>query len=163
MATATNTTLASARPPVPAGISTNPIRDYRDAIWAFREPLLSHELRDVPVRRFVASACAAEVKHARNDFLRVIYSIGASPYFYGEPDPDVAYRYAHEARAGEALVWLSHLQAHDSDRRGPWCRWAFMATEEKRRWLGERRRLLHSLIRAAHAYSAERASVDGGR
>lgn len=164
MATATNTTLASARLPAPpAEISLNPIRDYRDAIWAHREPLPSHELLNVPVRRFVAAACAAEVRHARNDFLRVIYGIKVSPYFYGEVDPDVPYRYAHEARAGEALVWLSHLQVHDSDRRGPWCRWGYMSAEGKRHWLQERRRLLHGLIRAAAAYRAARASIDGGR
>lgn len=153
----------------PAGISLNPIRDYRDAIWAHRVALPSHELQDIPVRRFVASACAAEVKHARNDFLRVIYSIGVSAYFYGEVDPGVEYRYAHEARAGEALIWLSHLQGHDNDRHGlnkrldhleRWNRWDRATKAE---WLRRRRKLLHGLIRAAAAYRAARASIEGGR
>ncbi len=162
MATATNTTIASARlPALPAGIVTNPIRDYRDAIWAHREALPSHELQDIPVRRFVASACGAEVKHAHTDFLRVIYSIGASPYFYGEVDPGVEYRYAHEARAGEALIWLSYLQTHDSDRRGAWERWSRMSPKGKSEWLA-RRRAAAARLDPGRRCLPRRARLDSG-
>ena len=36
--------------------------------------------------------------------------------------PDIAanYRLPHERCAGKALAWLSHLQSHGGDRRGPW-------------------------------------------
>jgi hypothetical protein len=75
----------------------------------------------------------------------------------------VAFRLPHEARAGEALIWLSHLQPHDSDRRGPWARWGRWDRSAKADWLRKRRELLHGLIRAAAAYRAARASIAGGR
>jgi hypothetical protein len=43
-----------------------------------------------------------------------------------------AFRLPHETHAGAALNWLGHLQAHDSDRRGPWARWDGMSLEGKR-------------------------------
>jgi hypothetical protein len=140
-------------------------RDYRDAICTGRKPLPSHELTDVPVRKFVASVCTAEVTHAANDFWQVVDGINARGLFYGEKGSDAAFRFPHEARAGEALVWLSHLQGHDNDRHGPslvrdflerWNRWDRTAKAE---WLQRRRYLVHGLIRAAAAYRAARASL----
>ena len=163
MAIALNTTLAPTQAPArPAAVIPFP-RDYRDAITAGRKPLPSHELADVPVRRFVASACAAEVKHAQSEFWQVVDGINARGLFYGEAAADAGFRFPHEARAGEALVWLSHLQGHDNDRHGPslvrdrlerWNRWD---RARKVEWLQRRRYLVHGLIRAANAYRAARA------
>jgi hypothetical protein len=120
-------------------------------------------LTDVPVRRFVASACQAEVNHAYNDFWQVVDGINARGLFYGETGADAAFRFPHEARAGEALLWLAALQSHDNNRHGPsivrdflerWNRWDRKA---KAVWLQRRRTLVHGLIRAANAYRAARA------
>src|SRR4051812_29927180 len=106
MATALNTTIAPAQAPAqPAAVIAFP-RDYRDAIRAGRKPLPTHELHNVPLRRFVASACQAEVNHAQNDFWQVVDGINARGLFYGEIGPDAGFRFPHEARAGEALLWL---------------------------------------------------------
>jgi hypothetical protein len=148
----------------PAAVIPFP-RDYRDAIRAGRKPLPSHELTDVPVRKFVASVCQAEINHAVDDFWQVVDGINARGLFYGETGADAGFRFPHEARAGEALVWLSHLQAHDNDRHGPslirdflerWNRWD---RARKAEWLQRRRYLVHGLIRAAAAYRAARASL----
>ena len=146
MAIALNTTIAPiAAPTRSAAVIAFP-RDYQDAIRAGRKPLLSHELRDVPVRRFVG--------------------INARGLFYGETEADAGFRFPHEARAGEALMWLSHLQGHDNDRHGPslvrdflerWNRWDH---SRKADWLQRRRYLVHGLIRAASAYRAERGVGD---
>jgi hypothetical protein len=165
MAVQTLTTIAPTQAPAqPAAVIPFP-RDYRDAIRAGRKSLPSHEVTDVPVRRFVASVCQAEVTHAANDFWQVVDGINARGLFYGETGADAAFRFPHEARAGEALAWLSHLQCHDNDRHGPslvrdfldrWNRWDRQA---KAQWLQRRRYLVHGLIRAAAAYRAARASL----
>ena len=166
MAIALNTTIAPTQAPAQLATVIPFPRDYRDAIRAGRKPLPSHELRDVPVRRFVASVCQAEVNHAYNDFWQVVGGINARGLFYGETSADAGFRFPHEARAGEALVWLSHLQGHDNDRHGPslvrdflerWNRWDH---SRKAEWLQRRRYLVHGLIRAANAYRSERAVLD---
>jgi hypothetical protein len=127
--------------------------------------LPTHELTDVPVRRFVASACQAEIDHAYNDFWQVVDGINARGLFYGETAADAAFRFPHEAKAGAALVWLSHLQSHDNDRHGPsivrdflerWNRWD---RARKAEWLKRRRYLLRGLIQAAADYRAARAAL----
>lgn len=165
MANAAHSTIAPIQAPAqPAAILRFP-RDYRDAIRAGRKPLPTHALTDVPVRRFVASVCQAEVTHASNDFWQVVDGINARGLFYGETGADAGFRFPHEARAGEALLWLSHLQSHDNGRHGPsmvrdflerWNRWDRAAKAE---WLKRRRYLVHGLIRAAAAYRAARASL----
>ncbi len=165
MAALPNTTIASTQTPAqPAAVIPFP-RDYRDAIRAGRKPLPSHEVTDVPVRRFVASVCQAEVNHAVDDFWQVVDGINARGLFYGEAGADAEFRFPHEARAGEALMWLSHLQGHDNNRHGPsivrdflerWNRWD---RARKAEWLQRRRYLVHGLIRAAAAYRAARAAL----
>ncbi len=90
-----------------------------------------------------------------------MHAIGAAALIdrHEEPDVDATFRLPHEARAGEALGWLSHMQAHDNDRHGLWSRWAVMSRDEKRAWLARRREILHGLIRAAHAYRRARSVV----
>jgi len=162
MATATNTTNPSETAALRVAASTIGIRA---AIKAARQPRPYPDVKAAPVRRFVSIACTMEVQHAKSDFDRLVSAMGATGAFDAEFErhADVAFRLPHEARAGEALLWLSHLQAHDSDRRGPWERWSRMSPEGKSNWLARRRTLLHGLIRAAAAYRAARASIEGGR
>ena len=139
-----------------------PSGDYRAAVKATRTALPSHALEGVPVRRLVASVCAAEVEHSRNDFWRIAHRMGVAGLFdrYADPDCDAAFRLPHEAQAAAALVWLSHLQAHDADRRGPHASWGRMSRAAKAAWLRRRRYLVHGLIRVAGAYLAARAAID---
>lgn len=162
MATATYTTTASEIAALRVAASELGIRA---AIKAARQPRPYPDVKAAPVRRFVSIACAMEVAHAKADFDRIVAAMGASAAFNAEFErhADVAFRLPHEARAGEALIWLSHLQTHDSDRRGPWERWSRKSPEGKSGWLAHRRTLLHGLIRAAAAYRAARASIEGGR
>jgi hypothetical protein len=165
MAIAAHTTLAPTHAPAQRAAVIPFPRDYRDAIRAGRKPLPSHALTDVPVRRLVASVCQAEVNHSQNDFWQVVDGINTRGLYYGETGADASFRFPHEARAGEALVWLSHLQGHDNDRHGPslvrdrlerWNRWGHVCRAE---WRQRRRYLLHGLIRAAAAYRAAHVSL----
>ena len=162
MATATNTTTLSEIAALQVAASTLGIRA---AIKAARQPRPYPDVKAAPVRRFVSIACTMEVQHAKADFDRLVTAMGAASAFDAEFEwyADAAFRLPHEARAGEALIWLSHLQTHDSDRHGPWERWSRMAPEGRSEWLARRRTLLHGLIRAAAAYRAARASIEGGR
>ncbi len=137
----------------------------RPAIKAARTAMPYPDVTAAPLRRFVSIACTMEVQYAKADFWRLTHELNAAACFDArvEPDADTGFRLPHEARAGEALIWLSHLQAHDSDRHGPWSRWGHLSTEGKRRWLRERRRILRGLLKAAAAYRAARASIQGGR
>jgi hypothetical protein len=137
----------------------------RPTIKAARVAMPYPDVKAAPLRRFVSIACTMEVQHAKADFWRLAHELKAASLFdsHVEPDADTGFRLPHEARAGEALIWLSHLQAHDSDRHGPWSRWGYLSLEGKRRWMQERRRILHGLLKAAAAYRAARASTEGGR
>jgi hypothetical protein len=129
-------------------------------IRAARVTLPYPDVKAAPVRRFVSIACTAEVKHAEADARRPACDLSAGGYF----DPrngctPADFHMPHETRAGVALVWLTHLQTHDSDRRGPWSRWERWDHASKAEWLQRRRYLVHGLIAAANAYRAARASL----
>ena len=132
-----------------------------DAILAARVALVGLDIPAVPVRRLVSAACAAEVAHADADIDRAITACGADGMYdrYDMPGCRTSFRLPHEAAAAVALVWLSHLQAADCERRGPWARWAGMTRAEKVTWLGRRRKLVRGLIVAANRYRALRAAL----
>src|SRR5262249_26403023 len=77
-------------------------RDWRTIVREARAFLALDDLPRMSLRRFVADVCTAEVKHARNDFWRRVYAIGAAHLIDRrvEPDIDVAFRLPHEALAG---------------------------------------------------------------
>jgi hypothetical protein len=66
----------------------------------------------------------------------------------------VPFRFPHEAHAVAALSWLSHLQAHESDRHGPWSatRWGNWNRERRREWLNRRRYLWSGFVRQVECY-----------
>ena len=135
--------------------------DYRYSIMAARTPLPRPDISAAPIRRFVAAACTADAKHARNDFWRIVNTSGDAIRFDRHLDPDcyAAFSFPHERAAGVALNWLSHLQGHDAGRRGQWSLWASMKLDEKRAWVRRRRYLVHGLIKAAAAYTAARNAI----
>src|SRR5688572_1779525 len=127
MATSVNITASVDRDSLRAAASSIGIRA---AIKGARVAMPYPDVKAAPVRRFVSIACTAETEHAKADFWRLVHLLGAAPCFdhRDEPNADAGFRLPHEARAGEALVWLSHLQAHDSGgRHGAWSRWAIMS------------------------------------
>ena len=79
-------------------------------------------------RRWAAAACAAEARHAADDFWSCVHRLGLAARFDrddGFGGHEAPFRLPHEVHACRRLGWLSHLQAHESDRRGPWAavRW----------------------------------------
>lgn len=135
--------------------------DYRDAIMAARTPLPRPDVLGAPIRRLVAVACTADAVHASSDFWRIVNASGDAIRFdrFRDPDCHTPYAFRHEALAGVALNWLSHLQGHDSNRRGKWSLWASMTLDEKRAWVRRRRHLVHGLLKAAKAYTAARNAI----
>lgn len=141
-----------------------------DLIRLERRPLPAHDLDGVNYRAWAAAVLAAEVEHAKADFWRVVCQLGVAAKFDrddGCGGHEMPYRYPHETSAAWALNWLSHLQAHDSDRHGPWARWQRWDRERRATWLQERRRLLHAFLFHARQYqerqAAERSAVRGRR
>lgn len=138
---------------------------YRVAIWEARTPLQAPDFASAPIRRFVANVCTAEVQHADAQFWQLARACGPDAVIDRFETPDIAatYRLPHERCAGRALARLTHLQTHDSDRRGPWECWSGLSRSRKAAWLRRRRELLHGLLRAAAEYRAARAGlVQGG-
>lgn len=135
--------------------------DYRYAITAARVPLPRADVSGGPVRHLVAVACTADAVHACSDFWRIVHASGDAVRFdrFRDPDCHIPYAFRHEVLAGVALNWLSHLQTHDTDRRGQWSLWASMTLDEKRAWARRRRYLVHGLLTAAAAYTAARNAI----
>jgi len=123
-----------------------------------RRPLPSHDLVGINYRQWIAAVCSAEIAHRREDFMRAVCRVGVF-IDLGEPIADELGQLQHEAHAGAALNWLSHLQAHDSDRHGVWARWKRWDIGKRVWWLSRRRHLLHGFLREARKYQAERAKV----
>jgi len=123
--------------------------------------LPSHDLAGVPFRRWAATVCSAEVKHARNDVACIAARLGADMIYCERRDTDRIDGdfLPHETTAAVALNWLSHVQVHESDARGPWERTSRMSGEERARWLARYPYLLKGFIRAAKAYRAACASL----
>lgn len=109
--------------------------------------------------------CTAECEHARNDFWAAAHRLDVARLFDrddGLGDHAAPYRFAHEVHAGAALAWLSHLQAHEADRSGPWAavRWKTWNAEQRRAWFARRRHLWSGFVRQVERYRAARRLID---
>ena len=107
------------------------------------------------------ATCAAEARHAADDFWACVHRLGLAALFDrddGFGGHEAPFRFAHETHAFAALGWLSHLQAHESDRRGPWAavRWHTWDAEQRREWFGRRRYLWSGFVRQVERYRAAR-------
>jgi hypothetical protein len=143
------------------------------AIRRERRPLPPHEPDHDPgganYRRWAATVCAAEARHAADDFWACVYRLGLAALF-DRDDPstrlgaggfgghEAPFRFAHETHAFAVLSWLSHLQAHESDRRGPWAavRWHTWDAGRRREWFVRRRYLWSGFVRQVERYRAAR-------
>src|SRR5262245_10169503 len=115
----------------------------------------------VGYRRWAAAVCSAEVRHATGDFWRCAHRLGVAALFDrddGFGGHEAPYRLPHEACAFAALGWLSHLQAHESDRRGPWAavRWNTWDGQQRREWFERRRALWSGFVRQVERYREAR-------
>src|SRR6202008_4728479 len=93
-----------------------------DLIRRARRALPPPEPDRGPWRKWAAALCQAEVDHGRADFWRAVQALGLAALFDrddGWVGHERPFLLAHEAHAQAALSWLSHLQAHESDRRRP--------------------------------------------
>lgn len=156
---------------LPAATAAPPRRDFDDApgsvfaaIRRERRPLPAHELDGTPYRRWAAAVCTAEVRHAADDFWSAVYRLELAALFDRDDrfgGHEAPFRFAHEVHAFAALAWLSHLQAHESDRRGPWAavRWNTWDAGRRREWFERRRHLWSGFVRQVERYRAARRKL----
>src|SRR5260370_39117175 len=152
--------LPTADPPVPKGFAG--MMDGADvAIRSERHPLPAPTLDRTNYRRWAATVLQGELKHATDDFWRAAHALGFGLVYdrYQRAGEAAPFGLPHEALAVAAALWLIHLQAHDSDRHGPWARWKIMTGAERIAWVLRRRELLHGFLRATRAYQAARAEA----
>lgn len=143
--------------------SLTPIADTRGLSFAqhvalLRRPLPSHAVEGGNFRKWAVAVCSAEVKHRERDYIRVERELGVHVSRWDFPNTDEIGQYAHEAHAGAALLWMSHLQAHESEKRTPWsfipfCDWK---RETRAAWLEKRRILWRGFVKAVRAYQNAR-------
>ena len=134
-------------------------------ILSRRKVLPSHDLTGQRFRRVIAATCTAEVDHATRDVRHIGLDTGVHLIFKERRDTgwESHFFLPHEAKAATALNWLLHLQTHENDVRGPWKRWGTMGAENQADWRSRYRYLVKGFLRAARAYRAACASIDGGR
>jgi hypothetical protein len=131
------------------------------AIRRARQPLPARALEAANYRRWAAAVSAAEARHAADDFWSVVHRLGLAALFDrddGFGGHEAPFRFPHETHACAALGWLSHLQAHESDRRGPWAsvRWNTWNDAERREWFARRRYLWSGFVRQVERYREAR-------
>jgi hypothetical protein len=131
------------------------------AIRRERRPLPPRVFEGGNYRRCAAEVCAAEARHAADDFWACVHRLGVGGLFDRDDrfgGHEAPFRFAHETHAFAALSWLSHLQAHESDRRGPWAavRWKTWDEGQRREWFARRRYLWSGFVRQVERYREAR-------
>jgi hypothetical protein len=139
-------------------IYTRPALSFAQEVEKRRRPLPSHTLEGSNFRQWAVAVCTAEVRHRERDYLRVEAEMGVHVDRWDFPSNDEVGQFPHEAHAGAALLWLSHLQAHESEKRTPWsfvpfCDWRH---ETRAAWMQKRRDLWAGFLRAVRKYKAAR-------
>lgn len=127
-----------------------------------RQPLPRHDLDGMNYRAWAAAVCGAEVAHRAADFARVERLLGFNFDRWTEPTCETWGQFQHEAFAGDALVWLSHLQTHESNRRAPMdcLPWDMWTAKRRADWLARRRVLWAGFVRQVEKYRAARVAID---
>lgn len=127
-----------------------------------RRPLPAHCLDGVSYRTWAAAVCGAEVAHRGRDFARVERLLGFNFDRWLEPTCEEWGQFQHEAFAAAAMVWLSHLQAHESNRRAPMdcLPWDLWTSKRRKDWLARRRVLWAGFVRQVERYRAARVAID---
>ena len=138
-------------------------RTIADLIREERKPLPAHSLDGVSYRAWALAVCDAEVRHRGNDFARATTKLGIYVDHFADPDCEQWGQFKHEARAAEALIYLSYLQTHESIARwpnGPRNGLRGFKPAELAAWRERRRMLWRGFVASVEAYKAERALID---
>jgi hypothetical protein len=138
------------------------------AIHRARRPLVAAERTAGSYRAWAAEVCATEARHAADDFWACVYRLGLAGLFDrddGFGGHEGPFRFPHETHACAALSWLGHLQAHETDRCGPWCggRWDKWNVARRQDWLRRRRYLWSGFLREVERYRKARCQLDAAR
>ena len=139
---------------MPDSLSVRPKETVADLIRRNRHPLPAPVIDIENFRARAVAICSAEVAHRGRDFQRVERAFGLSFDRWLEPDCEQLGQFPHEAHAAAALVWLSHLQTHESQKRTPWSGLAFKYWREDERtaWFAKRRTLWSGFLRQVERY-----------
>ena len=137
---------------------TRPELSFAQKVALLRRPLPSHAIAGGNFRQWAAAVCSAEVRHRERDYLRVEAELGVNVSRWDFPNNDEVGQFPHEAHAGAALLWLSHLQTHESEKRTPWnflpfCDWK---RETRAAWIKRRRFLWDHFLKAVRNYQNAR-------
>ena len=145
---------------MPDSLSLHPKETVADLIRRHRRPLFSTTIDIENFRARAVALCSAEVAHRRRDFLRVERTLGLSFDRWLEPDCEQLGQFPHEAHAAAALLWLSHLQTHESQKRTPWSGVPFRSwgKEERTAWFKKRRTLWSGFLRQVERYHATQSA-----
>lgn len=119
-----------------------------------RMPLPSHQIQGGNFRQWAVAVCQAEVKHRERDYLRVEALLGIHTDKWDFPNNDERGQFPHEAHAGRALLWMSTLQTHESERRAAWdcLPWRMWSAKRRAAWLDKRRKLWRGFLAEVRAY-----------
>lgn len=147
---------------MPDSLSRDPQETVADLIRRHRRPLpapatdIDIDIENVRAR--AVALCSAEVAHRSRDFQRVERALGLAFDRWLEPDCEQLGQFPHEAHAGAALVWLAHLQTHESQKRTPWSGVPFQSwrKDERTAWFAKRRALWSGFLRQVERYRAAR-------
>ncbi len=131
-------------------------RDPKETVaeLSHRRPLPAPVIDIENFRARALAICSAEVTHRSRDFHRVERALGLGFDRWLEPDCEQFGQFPHEAHAAAALVWLSHLQTHESQKRTPWSGLAFKYWREDERtaWFAKRRTLWSGFLHQVERY-----------
>ena len=139
---------------MPDSLSLRPKETVADLIRRHRRPLPAPTIDTANFRAWAVALCSAEVAHRGRDFQRVERALGLGFDRWLEPDCEQLGQFPHEAHAAATLVWLSHLQTHESQKRTPWSGVPFRSWREDERtaWFTRRRALWSGFLRQVCRY-----------
>jgi|688.fasta_scaffold1832866_1 hypothetical protein len=131
---------------------------FAQRVALLRRPLPSHAIEGGNFRKWAAAVCSAEVRHRERDYLRVERELGVDVPRWDFPNNDEVGQFDHERHAGIALLWLSTLQTHESEKRTPWnfLPWTDWKRETRAAWIAKRRKLWAGFIKEVRAYEHAR-------
>lgn len=143
---------------MPDSLSARPKETVAELIRRHRRPLPAPIIDIENFRARAVALCSAEVAHRSRDFQRVERALGLAFDRWLEPDCEQLGQFPHEAHAAAALLWLSHLQTHESEKRTPWSGIPFRSwrTDERAAWLAKRRALWSGFLSQIERYHAAR-------
>jgi len=141
---------------MPDSLSVRPTETVAQLIRRHRRPRPAPALDTVNFRARAVTICSAEVAHRSRDFQRIERALRLTFDRWLEPDCEQLGQFPHEAHAAAALVWLSHLQTHESEKRTPWSGVPFRSWREsdRTRWFAKRRSLWSGFLRQVERYRA---------